>query len=34
MRYEHAIASFREWVPDASARRIIGGETPLRLYFL
>jgi hypothetical protein len=33
MRYEAAIASFRQWVPDPNARRIIGGETPLRLYF-
>jgi predicted TIM-barrel fold metal-dependent hydrolase len=33
MRYEDAIASFRQWVPDAAARRIIGGETALRLYF-
>ena len=33
MRYEHAIASFREWIPDASVRRIISGETALRLYF-
>ncbi len=33
MRYEHAIASFREWIPDAGARRIISGETAFRLYF-
>jgi L-fuconolactonase len=33
MRYETAIESFRQWVPDASVRRIIGGETALRLYF-
>src|SRR5688572_20646365 len=33
MRYEHAIASFRDWVPDANTRRIIGGETAFRLYF-
>ena len=33
MRYEHAIASFKDWVPDANARRIIGGDTALKLYF-
>jgi predicted TIM-barrel fold metal-dependent hydrolase len=33
MRYEDAIASFKQWVPDANAQRIIGGETALRLYF-
>ena len=33
MRYEHAIAGLADWVPDPHARRIIGGETPLRLYF-
>lgn len=33
MRYEHAIESFRSWVPDAAQRRIIGGETALKLYF-
>jgi predicted TIM-barrel fold metal-dependent hydrolase len=33
MRYEDVIASFRQWVPDADIRRIISGETALRLYF-
>jgi len=33
MRYEHAIESFTQWVPDANVRRVIGGETGLRLYF-
>jgi predicted TIM-barrel fold metal-dependent hydrolase len=33
MRYEHAISSFRQWVPDANMRRIISGETAFRLYF-
>ncbi len=33
MRYEHAVASFRDWVPDANQRRIIGGETAFKLYF-
>jgi predicted TIM-barrel fold metal-dependent hydrolase len=33
MRYEHAIASFRQWIPDANVRRTISGETALRLYF-
>ena len=33
MRYEYAISSFRQWVPDANMRRIISGETAFRLYF-
>jgi predicted TIM-barrel fold metal-dependent hydrolase len=33
MRYECAIASFKEWIPDASVRSIISGDTALRLYF-
>ena len=33
MDYEQAIAAFTRWVPDAAARRAIGGETPLALYF-
>jgi len=33
MRYEHAVEHLGHWVPDAAARRIIGGETALRLYF-
>ncbi len=33
MSYADAIAHFTRWVPDAVARRIIGGETALRLYF-
>jgi len=33
MTYDQAIASFKQWVPDASARRIISGETAFRLYF-
>ena len=33
MTYEQAIASFKQWVPDANARRIISGETAFRLYF-
>jgi predicted TIM-barrel fold metal-dependent hydrolase len=33
MRYEHAIESFKQWIPDPDVRRIIAGETPLRLYF-
>ena len=31
--YEATVASLRDWVPDSLARRIIGGETPLRFYF-
>lgn len=33
MRYGDAIAAFRDWIPEANVRRIIGGETALRLYF-
>ena len=33
MRYEDAIASFKQWIPDAGIRRIISGETAFRLYF-
>jgi predicted TIM-barrel fold metal-dependent hydrolase len=33
MRYEHAIASFTQWVPDPAVRRRISGDTALRLYF-
>jgi len=33
MTYSEAIASLTRWVPDAAARRIIGGETALRFYF-
>ena len=33
MRYEQAIASFKQWIPDVGVRRIISGETALRLYF-
>lgn len=33
MAYDLALSHFRQWVPDAAARRIIGGETALRLYF-
>lgn len=33
MTYEQAIASFKQWVPDANARRIISGETAFKLYF-
>jgi predicted TIM-barrel fold metal-dependent hydrolase len=33
MRYEQAIASFKQWIPDANVRRIISGETAFRLYF-
>lgn len=31
--YAQTIAAFERWVPDAAARRRIGGETPLQLYF-
>lgn len=33
MRYQQAIDGLARWVPDPVARRIIGGETPLQLYF-
>jgi predicted TIM-barrel fold metal-dependent hydrolase len=31
--YEDTLRDFERWVPDPAARRRIGGETPLRLYF-
>ena len=31
--YAGTIATLHEWVSDPAARRRIGGETPLRLYF-
>jgi predicted TIM-barrel fold metal-dependent hydrolase len=33
MRYEYAIASFKQWVPDARTRRTISGDTALKLFF-
>lgn len=33
MRYADAIQALKRWVPDAAVRRIIGGETALKLYF-
>jgi len=31
--YAQTIADLHDWVPDAAQRRLIGGETPMRLYF-
>jgi predicted TIM-barrel fold metal-dependent hydrolase len=31
--YEDAIANLQDWVPDAVQRRLVGGETAMRLYF-
>jgi predicted TIM-barrel fold metal-dependent hydrolase len=33
MTYRKAIEDFHAWVPDAHARRRIGADNPLRLYF-
>jgi predicted TIM-barrel fold metal-dependent hydrolase len=33
VRYADTVAALAEWVPDPAARRVIGGETPLLLYF-
>ncbi|HTP95240.1 MAG TPA: amidohydrolase family protein [Burkholderiales bacterium] len=33
VRYRDTVENFAAWVPDAAARRIIGGETALKLYF-
>jgi predicted TIM-barrel fold metal-dependent hydrolase len=33
VRYADTVAALAAWVPDPAARRIIGGETPLLLYF-
>jgi predicted TIM-barrel fold metal-dependent hydrolase len=31
--YQQTLDDFAIWVPDSSARRVIGSETPLKLYF-
>lgn len=31
--YAQAVADLHDWVPDAATRRLIGGDTPMRLYF-
>ncbi len=31
--YAQTIADLHDWVPDAAQRRLIGAETPMRLYF-
>ena len=31
--YAQTIADLHDWVPDAAQRRLIAGETPMRLYF-
>jgi predicted TIM-barrel fold metal-dependent hydrolase len=33
VRYSDTVEALKRWVPDAAARRIIGGETALKLYF-
>ena len=33
VHYSDTLAAFKRWVPDATVRRIIGGETAFRLYF-
>ena len=33
MRYEYAITSFKQWIPDPNVRQTISGETALKLYF-
>jgi predicted TIM-barrel fold metal-dependent hydrolase len=33
MTYTQAVADLKEWVPDEATRRMIGAETPMRLYF-
>lgn len=33
MTYAQAVQDFARWVPDAAARRRIGGETALKFYF-
>jgi len=33
MTYQKAIDDLVSWVPDAAARRKIGGETALKFYF-
>jgi predicted TIM-barrel fold metal-dependent hydrolase len=31
--YADTLAALRDWVPDATRRRQITGDTPMRLYF-
>ena len=31
--YAQTVADLHDWVPDAAQRRLIGGDTPMRLYF-
>ena len=33
VRYSDTLAALKSWVPDATVRRIIGGESALKLYF-
>lgn len=33
MHYEQALSAFADWIPDATARRRIGSDTPLAFYF-
>jgi predicted TIM-barrel fold metal-dependent hydrolase len=33
MHYRDAVTALERWAPDATVRRIIGGETALRFYF-
>ena len=33
MSYDQAVASFRQWIPDAAVRHIISGDTARQLYF-
>ena len=33
MSYDQAVASFKQWIPDAAVRRIISGDTARLLYF-
>jgi len=34
VRYADTIDALKRWVPDAAVRRIIGGETAFKLYFI
>jgi predicted TIM-barrel fold metal-dependent hydrolase len=33
VHYADVVSAFRQWIPDAGARRIIGAQTPHELYF-
>ena len=33
VKYADVVEAFKRWIADANVRRVIGGETPFKLYF-